>query len=140
MQKMFCLCFRMRWKKIENVKRQFVSEGINPKQHGNAHQKCHSSNFDKRLHGVNFIQSFSENNALVLPGRLNNDKNPDLKLLPRSMTKRYVYSLYTSASTEAGKIQLSWSLFRKVCGDFCHNVVIHSFLVLTFVLFVITIK
>jgi len=48
-----------------------------------------------------FIQNFAENNALNMPARLPNYDNPNLKLLTRSMTKKY-----------------------QVWADFCQNVAI----------------
>lgn len=106
------------------MKKQFLCEGINPKQHGNIHRAASNANFEKRLAARSFIQNFAENHALVLPGRLPNYKNPDLKLLPSSMTKKYVYSLYESAVKKTAQEPLSICLFYQVWSVFCQNVVI----------------
>jgi len=89
----FSVVFGCGEKRLKNVKKQFLCEGINPKQHGNVHRAASRANFEKRLNARNFIQNFAENNALVLPGRLPNYKNPDLKLLPSSMSKKHVFWL-----------------------------------------------
>lgn len=80
-------------------KKQFLGEGIVPRQHANTCKPndVRSDEFRKRKLASAFIQNFAENNALVLPGRIRNYKNPDLKLLPSSMTKKYVYGLYVEA-------------------------------------------
>jgi len=123
-RKFFAVVFGCGEKRLKNVKKRFLLDGVSPKQHGNVHQKSHSANFDKRLAARNFIQNFAENNALVMPGRLPNYKNPNLKLLPSSMTKKYVFSLYVSAAKQSDEAPLSWCLFRQVWADFCQNVVI----------------
>jgi len=53
-----------------------------PRQHANTCKPndVRSDEFRKRKLASAFIQNFAENNALVLPGRITNYKNPDLKL------------------------------------------------------------
>ena len=120
----FSVVFGCGEKRLKNVKKQFLSEGISPKQHGNIHKTSSHANFEKRVTARTFIQNFAENHALVLPGRLPNYKNPDLKLLPSSYTKKHVYSLYESALRNAGQEPLSLCLFYQVWSDFCQNIVI----------------
>ena len=123
-RKFFAVVFGCGEKRLKNVKKRFLSEGVSPKQHGNVHQKSHQANLAKRLVVRSFIQNFAENNGLVTPGRLPNYKNPNLKLLPSIMTKQYVHSLCVSAAKESGEEPLSWCLFRQDWADFCQNVVI----------------
>jgi len=81
-----------------------------------------------------FIQNFAENNALAMPGRLCNYKNADLKLLPSSMTKKYVYDLYCAAHTHEHATvaelpvhtscePMSLRLWYITWNDLCRNVV-----------------
>lgn len=83
-RKFFSVVFNCGEKKLKNVKKQFLVEGIVPKQHSNVAKPCamRSVEYEKRKQACSFIKNFAENNALVMPGRMSNYKNPDLKLLP----------------------------------------------------------
>lgn len=120
----FSVVFGCGKKKLKNVKKQFMSEGIIPKQHMNVHKPVALRSIEKRKNACTFRQNFAENNALVMPGRMTNYKNPDLKLLPSSMTKKYVYELYESATQTAGDEPLSLCRWYQVWNDFCRNVVV----------------
>jgi len=80
--------------------------------------------FQSRQQACAFIQNFAENHALVLPGRMTNYKNPDLKLLPSSMTKKYVYGLYTDSLKDSSTEPLSLRLWYETWIELCGNVVV----------------
>jgi len=40
-RKFFAVVFGCGEKRLKNVKKRFLSEGVSPKQHGNVHQKSH---------------------------------------------------------------------------------------------------
>ena len=113
-------------KRLKNVKKQFLREGIVPKQHSNISKPSNdrASEFFKRKQACTFIQNFAENNALVMPGRMTNYKNPDLKLLPSSMSKKYVYELYRDALKETDDEAISLRLWYQTWHELCGNVVV----------------
>ena len=78
-RKFFKAVFSCGEKRLKNVKKQFWGEGIVPRQHANICKPtaARSDEFRKRKLASAFIQNFAENNALVLPGRMTNYKNPD---------------------------------------------------------------
>jgi hypothetical protein len=67
-RKFFSMVFGCGEKRLKNVKKQFLSEGVSARQHGNVHKAVASNDFEKRRGAREFIQNFAENNALVLPG------------------------------------------------------------------------
>jgi len=81
-RKFFSIVFSCGEKRLKNVKKQFLVEVTVPRQHANTCKPndVRSDEFRKRKLASAFIQNFAENNALVLPGRITNYKNPDLKL------------------------------------------------------------
>lgn len=50
-----------------------------------------------------FIQNYAATHALVLPGRVPGYKRDDIKLLPSSHTKKYVFEQYKAALSNQGK-------------------------------------
>ena len=59
-----------------------------------------------------------------MPGRMTNYKNPDLKLLPSSMSKKYVYELYRDALKETDDEAISLRLWYQTWHELCGNVVV----------------
>jgi len=51
---------------------------------------------------VQFITSYAEDHALVLPGRVTGFKRDDIKLLPSSHGKGKVYATYQESVKESG--------------------------------------
>ena len=103
-----------------------MGDGIVPRQHGNICKPtaARSDELRKRKLASAFIQNFAENNVLVLPGRMTNYKNPDLKLLPSSMTKKYVYGLYVDALKSTNDEPMSLRLWYQTRSDLRQNVVV----------------
>jgi len=125
-RKFFSVVFSCGEKRLKNVKKQFLKEGIVPKQHSNVAKPCamRSVEYEKRKQACSFIQNFAQNNALVMPGRMTNYKNPDLKLLPSSMTKKYVFDLYVAAIKETAEEPISLRLWYDTWNELCQNVVV----------------
>lgn len=96
------LCSLSVKKKIKNEKKRLRNYGVAEKAHGNVMNSNHAVETSVRLNALKFLQNFSEQNALVLPGRLPTYRlSTDLRLLPCSMTKAYVYNEYCKACKEA---------------------------------------
>jgi len=53
----FSVVFGCGEKRLKNVKKQFLSEGISPKQHGNIHKTSSHANFEKRVTARTFISA-----------------------------------------------------------------------------------
>jgi hypothetical protein len=83
--------------------------------------------FEQGVDAVIFIRTYSEQNALVLPGRLSKYRlNTDLHILPCSMNKSYVYGKYIEASRILNKVPVSLASWYEIWKQFCLNVVIEK--------------
>jgi hypothetical protein len=79
-------------KKLKNEKQRFLQYGMMEVMHQNT-KNTHRALSPEALHAVvRFITAFAQQHALVLPGRLPTYRlNPDLLLLPCTMSKAYLY-------------------------------------------------
>jgi hypothetical protein len=114
-------------KQIQNIRADFMLNGLQKHMHGSVHKSsiARALPLDVRKKAVTFIKTFSNNNALVLPGRMPTYRmNTDLLLLPSLMSKSYVYNKYVNACMEDGSKPVSQSLWYALWNCFCGNVVI----------------
>lgn len=82
--------------------------------HGNTHkQPKHALTAEDIQHVVNFLQSYAELHAILLPGRIPGYKDSQLKLLPSSTTHKQVWSAYIDAA-ESSVRTVAYSTFNKV--------------------------
>ena len=75
--------------RVPAIRKSFVSDGLELRTHGNTRRKPHhASSFNTIQNVILFIQNYSEQNAILLPGRIPNQKRDDVKLLPSADTKK----------------------------------------------------
>ncbi|XP_060807122.1 uncharacterized protein LOC106142669 [Amyelois transitella] len=113
-------------KKFKNIVKHVNEHGVELKEHKLSKNIHHSFTLEQRVTAVTFIKSFSEQNSLVLPGRLPYYSNPDLNILPSSMTKQYIYEKYVEACTKSEKTYVGRSSWYKIWDDFCPHIVIQK--------------
>ena len=65
---------------------------------------------------VEFLQTYAEANAILLPGRIPGYKRSDVQLLPSSTTKRYVWQQYCASlqSLSTTHHQAAYSTFCSI--------------------------
>ena len=81
--------------KIQAIKEHFLENGISTRKHGNTgKQPKHSLGFKRILGILQFIQNYSEQHAIILPGRIPGFNCDDVKVLPSSDTEK-VFLLIT---------------------------------------------
>ena len=93
----------MSTKKYKALKKHYHKNGIATRQHGNKGRFPANSlaryDIDKLL---TFLDNYSEENAILLPGRITGYKRDDCKLLPSSTTKRMIWVKYKDSIVECG--------------------------------------
>ena len=83
-------------KRLKNLKSSLLSHGLTPRNHGNLKRlPANTINFVDTQVVVQFLITYAEANAILLPGRIPGYKRSDLQLLPSSTTKRKVWLLYS---------------------------------------------
>ena len=73
--------------KLQRVKTHYIN-GLEPCVHKN--MKCvpkHATPYFAKVHVVKFLQTYTEKNALLLPGKIPGYKRDDIKFLPSSKSK-----------------------------------------------------
>lgn len=73
------------------LKVHYILIGLNARQHGNYNRLPYNTlSIDVTRKVVRFLQNYSENHAILLPGRIPGYKRDDLQLLPSSTTKKVI--------------------------------------------------
>ena len=74
--------------RVPAIRKYFVSNGLEVRTHGNTRRPPHhASSFITIKNTILFVQNYAEQNAILLPGRIPNQKRDDVKLLPSSDSK-----------------------------------------------------
>ena len=98
--------------KLESLISHLKQHGVSPRIHKNKSKlPRHSLKFAEIRQVVSFIVNYSEQNAIILPGRHPRHWITDAQLLPTSCTKRSIYNMYKNAATENGFRDVSKSTF-----------------------------
>lgn len=78
--------------RVKAVRQSYLQNGLSTRSHGNAKIIPHNAlSFTQITNLVKFIQNYSEQHAILLPGRIPGYKRDDLKLLPCSDSKKVAY-------------------------------------------------
>ena len=73
-----------------NLKASFLASGLTTRQHGNTrHLPKHALKLDKVKNFVTFLNSYSERNAILLPGRIPGYKQDDINFYHPPLQRRY---------------------------------------------------
>ena len=84
-------------KKLYNITMSLSKNGLTPRVHGNTKQlPMHTLTCMEYV--VRFLLNYTEQHALLLPGRVPGYSRDDVKLLPSSTTKRAIWRVYQDAA------------------------------------------
>ena len=75
--------------RFQALKNHYVATRLTTRQHGNHNRIPHNAlSFSDVKNVVRFLQAYSEDNAILLPGRIPGYKRDDIQLLPSNTTKK----------------------------------------------------
>ena len=101
-------------KRFRNLKKSLEENGLTPRRHGNLRrQPSNAISFTDKQRVVEYLHSYSEANAILLPGRIPgyNCKRTDV---PSSTTKRLVWQQYCTALQNSPNQQVAYSAFCSI--------------------------
>ena len=100
-------------KHLDNLSKSFRENGLTAQVHGNVHRKPkHALSFLSTEYVVRFLLTYSEQHALLLPGRIPGYSRSDIQLLSSSTTKRAIWRVYHTAAESDSSIQaVAYSTF-----------------------------
>ena len=82
-------------KRLKNLKSSLLLHSLSPCMHGNTKRvPANTISFADSQQVIQFITTYAEAHAILLPGRIPGYKRSDLQLLPSSITKHNVWLLY----------------------------------------------
>ena len=114
-RKTFVFLHTISEKRLKNLKASLARNGLCPRTHGNTRRlPANTISYADTQRVVQFVTTYAEAHAILLPGRIPGYKRTDLQLLPSSTTKRSVWLLY-SASLET----LTSPVHRVSYSTFC---------------------
>ena len=127
-EKLFRFVFGCGIRMLKNVKKNFAEAGMELQQHKNVRKSSlvRAIPFEIRKDAVNFVNNFALQHALVLPGRVPATRNLDLKLLPSTMTKKYVYDEYKAACNEIQATHMKRSSWYATWNTLCPYIAIQK--------------
>ena len=95
------------------------------RDHGNCHrQPSHSLSAEDMQYVVNFLFTYGEDNAILLPGRVPGYKDSDRQLLPSSTTKRAVWQKYLEALSTTNLREVKYSTFTMIWRKYCPSLTV----------------
>jgi hypothetical protein len=99
------MCCRLSQDRLTRILKHYKENGLSPpeKKSGGRKNNTSSFKFDDIKRVVQFLTSYSEANALLLPGRVPGFKPDDIQLLPSSHTKIIVYTQYKETLDKTSK-------------------------------------
>lgn len=115
-------CGKSKFQRLVNQVKQLE---FSARPHGNLGKRAHNTtSADKVAEFSTFMNTFSDIHGLVLPGRIPYRKlgNRDLKLLPSSMTKIYVHTIYSNGTADP----MPYNTFTDYWRSMFPNIVIQS--------------
>ena len=122
-KKTFCFLHNISFGKFHAIKSSWLENGLRPRER--KHVTPHNvTNLSDIQYVVRFILNYSEDNAILLPGRVPGYKRDDIQLLPTSVTKREVWNLYSTAASQQGSHAVSYCLFCRLWKQLTPQVVV----------------
>ena len=92
-------------KRLKNIAKSFQENGFLPRVHGNLKRMPHHClSLLSVQHVIKFLVNYTEENGLLLPGRLPGYYNSDMKLLPSSTSKKGIWKSYQNATNECDDV------------------------------------
>ena len=113
-------------KKLKNLMKSLKEDGLAPRVHGNSKRRPHNAlSFTSIEYVIRFLLTYTEQNALLLPGRVPGYSRSDIKLLPSSVSKRGIWRVYHAAAEDDVAVHaVAYSTFCKLWKTLLPSVVI----------------
>ena len=123
--KTFLFMHRLHKTRFYSRVKHYRKNGLSLRIHGNK-RRLPSSAFSTETieRVVKFIMNITEDQALLLPGRVPGFKRIDVKLLPSSLTKSKLWKLYQDSCVTVGQVAVGYSKFCDLWRQLCPFVVI----------------
>ena len=97
-KKMFLFLHTISDKRLRNLQESLRENGLTPRCHGNTRRlPANTISFSDTQTVVQYLRTYAEANAILLPGRIPGYKPTDVQLLPSSTTKRQVWQQYSTS-------------------------------------------
>ena len=97
-RKTFLFLHTISEKRFKNLKASLLLHGLSPRMHGNTKRvPANTISFADKQQVVQFILTYAEAHAILLPGRIPGYKRSDLQLLPSSTTKHNIWLMYCNS-------------------------------------------
>ena len=97
-KKMFLFLHTISDKRLRNLQESLRENGLTPRCHGNTRRlPANTISFSDTQTVVQYLRTYAEANAILLPGRIPGYKRTDVQLLPSSTTKRQVWQQYSTS-------------------------------------------
>lgn len=126
-RKIFLFLHTISEKRLKNLKLSLTRNGLSPRNHGNTRRlPANTISYSDTQRVVQFITTYAETHAILLPGRIPGYKRTDLQLLPSSTTKRNVWLLYSEslATLPSPPHRVSYSTFCSLWQRFLPRVMV----------------
>ena len=123
-RKTFLFLHTISEKRLKNLKSR---NGLTPRTHGNTRRlPANTISYADTQRVVQFIATYAEAHAILLPGRIPGYKRADLQLLPSSTTKRNVWLSYSGslATLMPPAHRVSYSTFCSLWQRFLPRVMV----------------
>ena len=95
-------------KRLQSLRSHYLENGMTPRVHGNTKSLPHNAlPFGVINAAVKFLQNYTEQHAILLPGRIPGYKRDNMTLLPSSSSKMvHIYQVTHSSCTICAHIHL----------------------------------
>ena len=119
----FRFLHRVGEKRFKNLVKSVKENGLTPRTHGNSWRRQHNAFSSTSIeYVVRFLHTYTEQNGLLLPGRIPGYSRTDIKLLPSSTSKRAIWKVYSSAAADEDEIHVvGYSTFCKLWKQLVHH-------------------
>ena len=88
-KKTFTFLYGIGKERLRNVRDSYLTNGLETRVHGNTKRLPHNHLTHAVITNVTkFLKNYSEENAILLPGRIPGHKRDDIRLLPSSRSKK----------------------------------------------------
>ena len=125
-EKVFCFLHGIGETRYKNLKKSLHSNGLASRSHGNLKRSpAHALSVSSTEFVVRFMLNYTEQNGLLLPGRVPGYSRTDVKLLPSSVSKRLIWRVYQIAAENDGSIHtVAYTTFNRLWRTLLPSIVI----------------
>ena len=106
--------------KVKAIKVSFERDGLVPRRQC-SHKPCNALRLADIQYVVTFITNYTEDHAILLPGRIPGYKRDDVILLPSFTTKKAVSEFYHAAAESASDVRAVGYSFGTTPAPKQHN-------------------